>query len=88
MDLSRYAQSQGRGLRTTLTQQLDLRWLRRRWPPRRRHLPLIETAKLNDVDPHAWLTDVLALLQDHPAKRVDELLPWSWNRLRHNKLAA
>ena len=35
---------------------------------------LIETAKLNDVDPQAWLTDVLARLPDHPAKRLDELL--------------
>ena len=39
---------------------------------------LIETAKLNDVDPQAWLTDVLARLQDYPAKRIAELLPWSW----------
>jgi transposase len=39
---------------------------------------LIETAKLNDVDPRAWLADVLARLQDHPAKRVAELLPWNW----------
>lgn len=39
---------------------------------------LIATAKLNDVDPQAWLADVLARLQDHPAKRVHELLPWSW----------
>ena len=39
---------------------------------------LIETAKLNDVDPRAWLADVLARLQDHPAKRVADLLPWTW----------
>ena len=39
---------------------------------------LIETAKLNDVDPQAWLADVLARLPDHPAKRLDELLPWNW----------
>jgi transposase len=39
---------------------------------------LIETAKLNDVDPLAWLTDVLARLQDHHARRIDELLPWHW----------
>ena len=39
---------------------------------------LIETAKLNDIDPQAWLADVLARLPDHPAKRLDELLPWSW----------
>jgi len=36
---------------------------------------LIQTAKLNDVDPQAWLADVLAHLQDHPAKRINELLP-------------
>jgi len=38
---------------------------------------LIETAKLNDVDPLAWLADMLARLQDHPANRLDELLPWN-----------
>ncbi len=49
---------------------------------------LIETAKLNDVDPHAWLADVLARLQDHPAKRIDELLPWNWKRARLQQAAA
>ena len=49
---------------------------------------LIETAKLNDVDPHAWLTDVLTRLQDHPAKRIGELLPWNWKRTRVQKAAA
>jgi transposase len=39
---------------------------------------LIETAKLNDIDPQAWLADVLARLPDHPAKRINELLPWNW----------
>jgi transposase len=39
---------------------------------------LIETAKLNDIDPRAWLADVLARLPDHPAKRIRELLPWNW----------
>ena len=38
----------------------------------------IETCKLNDVDPQAWLAYVLAKLPDHPAKRIDELLPWNW----------
>ena len=38
---------------------------------------LIETAKLNGVDPQAWLTDVLARIADHKITRVDELLPWS-----------
>ena len=35
---------------------------------------LIETAKLNDVDPRAWLADVLAHIADHPMKCIDELL--------------
>jgi transposase len=39
---------------------------------------LIETAKLNDLDPRAWLADVLARLPDHPAKRIADLLPWNW----------
>ena len=41
---------------------------------------LIATAKLNGVDPQAWLADVLARLPDHPAKRIHELLPWNWYR--------
>ena len=40
---------------------------------------LIETCKLNDVDPRAWLADVLRRLPDHPAKRIRELLPWNWS---------
>ena len=39
---------------------------------------LIATAKLNDIDPQAWLADVLARLPDHPMRRIDELLPWQW----------
>jgi transposase len=39
---------------------------------------LIGTAKLNDVDPQAWLADMLARLPDYPAKRIHELLPWHW----------
>ena len=39
---------------------------------------LIATAKLNDIDPQAWLADMLARLPDHPAKRIHELLPWNW----------
>jgi transposase len=42
---------------------------------------LIETAKLNDVDPRAWLADVLARLPDHPAKQLADLLPWHWKKL-------
>src|SRR5712692_3297219 len=43
---------------------------------------LIESCKLNDVDPQAWLADILARLPDHPAKRIDELVPWNWKRAR------
>jgi transposase len=39
---------------------------------------LIVTAKMNDVDPQAWLADVLARIASHPAHRLDELLPWNW----------
>jgi len=39
---------------------------------------LIATAKLNDVDPQAWLADVLARIANHPASRLDDLLPWNW----------
>jgi hypothetical protein len=39
---------------------------------------LIVTAKMNDVDPQAWLADVLARIADHPVHRLDELMPWSW----------
>jgi transposase len=39
---------------------------------------LIVTAKLNNVDPQAWLADVLGRIAAHPARRIDELLPWNW----------
>ena len=39
---------------------------------------LIVTAKLNDVDPQAWLADVLARIADHPSHQLDDLLPWHW----------
>jgi transposase len=39
---------------------------------------LIVTAKMNDVDPQAWLADVLANIAQYPASRLDELLPWNW----------
>jgi transposase len=42
---------------------------------------LIVTAKMNDVDPQAWLADVLARIAEHPAHRIDELLPWNWRPL-------
>ena len=44
---------------------------------------LIETCKLNGVDPQAWLADVLARLPDHPARRIGDLLPWNWAAARN-----
>jgi transposase len=50
---------------------------------------LIVTAKLNDVDPQAWLADVLARINDHAIHRLDELLPWNWAaEMERRKLAA
>lgn len=50
---------------------------------------LIVTAKLNDVDPRAWLADVLRRIADHPASKLDELLPWKWrHRNEPARLAA
>jgi len=49
---------------------------------------LVETAKLNDIDPQAWLADVLARLPGHPAKRIHELLPWNWKHAREQSAAA
>jgi transposase len=39
---------------------------------------LIQTARLNDVDPQAWLADVLARINDHNIQKLDQLLPWNW----------
>ena len=38
---------------------------------------LIETAKLNGLDPQAWLRDILGRIADHHINRIDELLPWN-----------
>ena len=43
---------------------------------------LIVTAKMNDVDPQAWLADVLARIAAHPAQQIDGLLPWNWRDIR------
>jgi transposase len=48
---------------------------------------LIATAKLNDLDPLAWLADVLARIADIPQSRLPELLPWQWKALRLTKAA-
>jgi transposase len=49
---------------------------------------LIGTAKLNDIDPQAWLADVLARIADLPQTRVHELLPWNWKAAREQAQAA
>lgn len=47
---------------------------------------LLGTARLNGVDPLAWLTDVLVRIADLPQSRLHELLPWEWTRLRKTPL--
>ena len=49
---------------------------------------LIATAKLNDVDPQAWLADVLARIADTPRSRLGELLPWNWTAASAHAQAA
>ncbi len=49
---------------------------------------LIETAKLNGVDPRAWLADVLARIADHPMKQLSALLPWNWKAAPENRAEA
>ena len=49
---------------------------------------LITTAKLNGVDPQAWLADVLSRIADHPAHGIDELLPWNWQAPAAHRQAA
>jgi hypothetical protein len=39
---------------------------------------LIVTAKLNDIDPQAWLSDVFVRIAEHPVRKLDELLSWNW----------
>lgn len=44
-----------------------------------RAMTIIETAKMNGLDPQAYIADVLARIQDHKINRLDELLPWNWS---------
>lgn len=48
---------------------------------------LIRTARLNNIDPQAWLTDVLARIADHKAADLAALLPWNWRRDRFDRAA-
>ena len=49
---------------------------------------LIQTAKLNDVNPQAWLADVLSRIAETPQSRLRELLPWNWTTARLSRAAA
>jgi len=47
---------------------------------------LIETCKMNGVEPYAYLRDVLTrMVEGYPVNRLDELLPWVWKRENHVK---
>ncbi|CAH2603437.1 transposase [Rhodovastum atsumiense] len=41
---------------------------------------IIETCKLNSIDPQAYLTDILGRIADHPIQRTSEMLPWHWKK--------
>ncbi len=47
------------------------RWLERA-------MTLIESAKMNSLDPQAYITDLLNRIHDHKINRINELLPWNW----------
>ena len=50
---------------------------------------LIISATMNGVDPQAWLADVLARINDHDIRRLDQLLPWHWAaEMERRKVAA
>jgi transposase len=49
---------------------------------------LIESAKLNGINPQHYLADVLARIADHPARRIADLLPWNWQPADANRAVA
>jgi transposase len=49
---------------------------------------LVESAKLNGLNPQHYLADVLARIADHPARRIHELLPWHWQPINAALAAA
>ena len=49
---------------------------------------VIETCRENDVNPVTYLTDVLARIPTHPNKRIEELLPHNWKKLREQQESA
>ena len=46
-----------------------------------RAMTIIETAKMNGLDPQAYLADILARINDHKINRLGDLLPWNWSPL-------
>jgi hypothetical protein len=50
-------------------------------------LTLIRTARLNDIDPQAWLADVLARINDHKIADLAALLRWNWRLTRLDRAA-
>jgi transposase len=49
---------------------------------------LVETCRLNGIEPEAYLTDVIERIASHPINRIDELLPWNWRASQDIKLVA
>jgi transposase len=49
---------------------------------------LIETAKLNDINPQHYLADILGRIADHPARQITGLLPWNWKPIEAPRIAA
>lgn len=45
-------------------------------------MTIIETAKMNGLNPQVYLADILSRIQDHKVNRLDELLPWNWAPLQ------
>ena len=79
----------GAARRRDRPQELPVRRFRRRRQPRAAALySLIETAKLNAVNPQHYLADLLARIADHPARQIAELLPWNWKPLDLTRSAA
>jgi len=49
---------------------------------------LIESAKLNTLNPQLYIADVLNRIADHPARHIADLLPWNWQPADTNRAAA